>query len=172
MMQLLPWDTCVVKTSGTIPELVERLRQHVVPASFLPTAGRGRSAKCAYTGKICDEGFHLSTRFKIPLAPIPELSGRFVQRGTHIEVRIDRAPPVSWLTLSAVVIGVLSVLVFEKGAVVFTTTGSVFTLVWFMTLSGFWMDAGRGRRQLIKLLENAESSSTDGYSADASGIPS
>ena len=52
------------------------------------------------------------------------------------------------MVLQAVVFSMLSVIMFDTGIQVFAIAAVMVLAAWFLSLFGFWLDAGTSRRQL------------------------
>ena len=145
-MRIIPWDSFEIDTPLTAESLCAKLRENTASVTFLPVPTRDRSV--AFRGQVHRDGFQIARRSWIPLLRMPEMHGRFLAHDSGTRICVQMIPDTLLMAIQAVVFSMLSVIMFDTGIQVFATAAVMARAAWFLSMFGFWLDAGASRLQL------------------------
>lgn len=145
-MRIIPWDSFEIDTPLTTESLCAKLREHTESVTFLP--GQLRDQSMAFRGRVHRDRFHIARRSWIPLLRMPEMHGRFLAHDGGTRVCVQMIPDTVLMVIQAFVFSMLSVIMFDTGVQVFATAAVMVLAAWFLSVFGFWLDAGASRRHL------------------------
>jgi hypothetical protein len=145
-MQLLPFSEFSIESHRDISSLTKLLRDQTAKPGLITTLG-----KTGFVGRVGSNGFCITRRALLPFTPMPEVHGSFEIKDGTVTLRVQMIPSTLLLIFFATVFNLLSVIIFDVGGHVFGATLSVAAVVWFLSMSSFWLDGGDSRRALEKL---------------------
>jgi hypothetical protein len=149
-MQILPFDRYAIQTSLEIPELVERLREHVAARRIV----RWSPTRSRFEGTVDDKGFKIRPIVPFQTILLPEMHGAFQPSGEGGTVSIEVTPSPVILRVVFLLSILLAVLVFVgELALVFLTVAAVMVLCWFLSMAGFWITGDAPRKTLAAIFD-------------------
>ena len=161
-MRLVPWDSFEINSPLSSEDLFARLNEQTEPPTVISSPHSKSLA--AFEGEIGGDGFQLKRRSIIPVVRMPEMHGRLVCADAGTRVLVQMIPDPLLLFVQAGLFAVLSVTMFDVGGQVFPFAVVLVVFAWFLSVSGFWFDAGESRRLLEATVEGDERPGLDAVS--------
>jgi hypothetical protein len=148
-MKILPFDRYAIPTSLEIPELVERLREHVAARRIV----RWSPTRSKFEGTVDDRRFKIRPIVPFQTVLLPEMHGSFQPSDGGAVVSIEVIPSPIILGVVFLLSILLAVLVFVGDLVLlFPSVAGVMVLCWFLSMAGFWIAGDAPRKTLVAIL--------------------
>jgi hypothetical protein len=147
-MKLFPFESFVIGSPRTPPELTALLRQRIEPPKVFAIV----RPRTEFVGVVGEHGFRIKRVLSWRASFVPEISGKFTAGAAGTRIDVEITPSDGVLTIVAVLCGSLVLLVFQRGTHVFLAIAGIVILAWLFSMLGFWLDAGVSSRRLTQLL--------------------
>lgn len=151
-MKWLPFEAFELELSGTADEIAARLRPHVETGPLV-RMGQGRAP---FAGRVDERGFTLRMIAGRRDSFAPAVYGRFRAGSAGTIVRVEIIPAVAALFVVVLCIACIGQLIYRTGLQVPLLCGGGMLLAWSVCMLGFWLDGGRSRQLLVRLLSEPD----------------